>query len=169
MLTFRFGSTTLAWLNVLRVELSSDESNVNGPGIKTAMIGLLGSLNTSKPSAPRRGARLRQLSSIEKERIRTWADELDPRSRPSLRDLANIVEMSPDYCARLFRQSFGQSFETWIIAARMRSAAFRIGESTLPISAISEEYGFSTPYFFSRQFKQIMGCSPRAYRLDQAF
>ncbi len=167
VMMFRFGRTTGVWLTALRAEVAGDLARSRSRRISTALSGLFASLELPARRRPERGGQWRLLSSSEKERIRTWAEELEPQSRPGLGDLAEILKMSPDYCARLFRQSFGQSFEKWIIDARMRSAALRISESALTIGAIAAEFGFSTPYFFSRQFKEVMGCSPRKYREDQ--
>lgn len=156
---YHFGNSTEAWLSVLRAELSG---TVRPDAVSLALRGLF--LSIERPSFRVGYGRWRKLTVFEKERIHAWADSLAPSSRPDLADLSRILDLSPEYCARLFRQSFGMPFESWLIARRMRAAAVRLQESSLTISAISEEYGYSTPFFFSRQFKMVMGCSPRHFR-----
>ncbi len=47
---------------------------------------------------------------------------------------------------------------------RIRSAAARLADSTLNVSEVATEHGYRDLTLFSRQFRQIMGTSPRAYR-----
>lgn len=65
---------------------------------------------------------------------------------------------------RLCRATFGISAVRWLIRQRIRSAAQRLAESTLNVSQIAEKYGYTSLYFFSRQFRQVMGCSPVEWR-----
>jgi len=80
------------------------------------------------------------------------------------RTLADAVGLSPDYFARVFRRTFGVAPKSWIVQQRVRHAALLLTESSLSISEIADRLGFSNPYLFSRQFRQTMGKSPRAYR-----
>ena len=78
--------------------------------------------------------------------------------------MARKLQLSRDYMNRLCRATFGISAERWLICQRIRSAAQRLAESTLNVSQIAEEYGYTSLYFFSRQFRQVMGCSPVEWR-----
>ena len=51
----------------------------------------------------------------------------------------------------------------WIVAQRIQQASHLLIDSDLPINRIAELYGYDSLYFFSRQFKQVTGLSPRAY------
>ncbi len=85
-------------------------------------------------------------------------------------ELAAQLRLSRDYFLRLFLATFQRSARKWLIEQRVRSAAQRLAESALSISEVADEYGYSSIYFFSRQFKTIMDTTPTAYRrqIEQA-
>lgn len=84
------------------------------------------------------------------------------RFKPS--DLARRCGLSADYFTRLFRHSFGVNPKVWILKQRLRYAAGMLAESDRTVSAIAAELGYDDLYFFSRQFKNELGLSPRAWR-----
>ena len=84
------------------------------------------------------------------------------RLRPA--DLAAAVHLSADHFARLFRRTFGVSPRRWLVQQRVQQATADLVESTMNMSEIAEALGYPDVFQFSRQFKQVMGVSPRAYR-----
>jgi AraC-like DNA-binding protein len=80
------------------------------------------------------------------------------------RDLAAELDLSPDYFARLFRKSFGLSPRAWLVDQRIRHAAAALVNSTRSVSQIAADFGYDDVFLFSRQFKQVFGAGPRAYR-----
>lgn len=84
--------------------------------------------------------------------------------RPAPSDLAEVLRLNPDYFARVFQRSFGLSPRAWILRERMRVAAMRLSDSNLGVSELAYALGYKDVYLFSRQFKQVFGRSPRAYR-----
>jgi AraC-like DNA-binding protein len=64
----------------------------------------------------------------------------------------------------VFRRSFGVSPRRWLMQERIRLAARRLCDSTMSVSAIAQDFGYADVYPFSRQFKDVMGQSPLAYR-----
>ena len=85
--------------------------------------------------------------------------------RLHVRALAAQVELNADYFSRQFHKSFGISPQGWITRARMQRAAAQLLETDLRIKQIAGELGFDDLWFFSRQFKRVMGRSPRNYRV----
>lgn len=74
---------------------------------------------------------------------------------------------SPTHIRRLYRERFGCSPMETLMELRIRRAkALLSGDSRSPISIaqIAALSGFPDPYYFSRIFKQRVGCSPRDYR-----
>lgn len=97
--------------------------------------------------------------------IITTAETHIVEGRPlTARTLAASVGLSPDYFTRIFSRTFGVAPKSWILQQRIRHAALLLTESSLSVSEIADRLGFSNPYLFSRQFRKIIGVSPRAYR-----
>lgn len=78
--------------------------------------------------------------------------------------LAQLLDYHPAYFTRIFKRSFGQAPRTWILHQRMQHAGLLLIESTKPIHEIAEGLGYSDPFLFSRQFKQVHSISPKAWR-----
>ena len=53
----------------------------------------------------------------------------------------------------------------YLIRLRISKAAQILRREPLRIKEVSEAVGFRDSNYFSRQFRQVMGVSPRAYRL----
>jgi AraC-like DNA-binding protein len=108
-------------------------------------------------------AELRTLTSAQRvivnQHIQTHAT-----GRIDSSDLAAQLKLSRNYFSELFRNTYGVAPRKWIKQERIRVAAQHLIDSTLNISEIAEEFGYDDIYLFSRQFKQVMGCSPKAYR-----
>ena len=84
---------------------------------------------------------------------------------PGSADLARLLDLSPDHFRRVFRRTYGCSPRAWLLRERIRLAAMRVADSPQrSLTAIAEDFGYRDPALFSRQFKRVMGCSPRIYR-----
>ena len=79
-------------------------------------------------------------------------------------DLAAHLGYSADYFSRLFKRSYGRSPKRWLMEQRIAMAQFHLRNSHMPMYAVAERCGYDDQNIFSRQFKQVMGCSPSAYR-----
>jgi AraC-like DNA-binding protein len=92
--------------------------------------------------------------------------ERHPQRRPSTASLAKAVNLQEDYFTRVFRRTYGVAPRSWIVRERMQDAAARLRDSELSIEDIASALGYGTIFLFSRQFKQVFGRSPTAYRRD---
>src|SRR5262249_22696843 len=81
-----------------------------------------------------------------------------------LDDLAGIAHMSKRGFVRTFRAATGQSPIAYLIQIRVNGAASLLRSSHLSITEIAYRTGFRDSNYFSRQFRQVMGVTPRAYR-----
>jgi len=87
------------------------------------------------------------------------------KNRVTPQDLAGVVNLSPDYFARQFKQTYGVIPRTWLVQEKMRLASVELVTTRKSITRVAAELGYSDLYLFSRQFKNVCGCSPREFRL----
>ena len=83
--------------------------------------------------------------------------------RITLADLAAHVHYSRSYITDQFQKSVGMSIARYISERRIEKAKQMLSEGTMSISQISEGLGFSTVQYFSKCFKDAVGCSPSTY------
>ena len=83
---------------------------------------------------------------------------------PEPRDIAQLLDLTPDYCSRVFKQRFSMSLRDWLIRERIQEAARRLRERSDSVENIGLSLGFSNPAHFSRQFKKHMHCTPSHWR-----
>lgn len=88
----------------------------------------------------------------------------DLAARHDVPGLAAEVALSPSRLSHLFKQEVGDSVMGTVIRLRLRRAARLLEHTVDNVGAIAREVGFSSPYYFSRQFRRHFGVSPREYR-----
>ena len=110
---------------------------------------------------PRGG--VRPLDLAQRRLLETFVDrQLARRLLPE--ELAELVELSPDYFTRRFRRTFGIPPRVWLVRRRIHQAALRLDETADSIAEVAADFGYPDVFLFSRQFKAVLGMSPRAYR-----
>lgn len=90
--------------------------------------------------------------------------EEDPSTSIHLADLAGAACVSPEHLCRLFKRSTGRSPVETVRLARLDRAAVLLARSNYTVAEISTVCGFSSPFHFSRRFKDAFGLSPRDLR-----
>jgi AraC-like DNA-binding protein len=129
--------------------------------LRGALLGLFADILAPKASrVPGDGFNARQKSILAE-----WIHQ-NSAVRGTPAQLAARLQMSADYFSRLFRKTYGISPRAWIVRERIRMAAVRLLESNLNIGEVAAEFGYRDIFFFSRQFKQVIGRSPKTYRRD---
>ena len=81
-----------------------------------------------------------------------------------LADLANLVQMSPYYFSRLFKQSIGVTTHQYVIQCRIEKAKQLLKTQDLSLTYISQQVGFHDQSHFSKTFCKIVGLTPKKYR-----
>jgi len=81
--------------------------------------------------------------------------------------LAKHARVAPAHLCRLFRKELGTSPVACASLVRVESCAGLLERTEATLSEIAERYGYSSPFHFSRAFKQAYGIAPSKYR--QAF
>ncbi|MCR9295337.1 MAG: helix-turn-helix domain-containing protein [bacterium] len=82
----------------------------------------------------------------------------------SLDELVEISGMSRRNFIRTFEDTMGTSPINYLIELRIREASRLLRTTDRPITEIAFEVGFSDSNYFSRQFRNAVGLSPREYR-----
>lgn len=82
---------------------------------------------------------------------------------PSLEALATAVNLSPFHFARVFRRATGLPPHTWLMQQRIAQARALLQGGCLPLE-VASQLGFADQSHLSRQFKQVYGVGPGAYR-----
>lgn len=83
----------------------------------------------------------------------------------SVSDIADSAHICPRECQRIFRQYLHYSPIEYVQRKRIFMAAEQLSVTDCPITDIALNCGFSSPSYFSRQFKALVGSTPRGYRI----
>lgn len=70
----------------------------------------------------------------------------------------------PAYFSRKFKQTFGETFKQYLLAARLDHAAQELCGTRQSILEISEKYCFCSQSHFQNAFRERFGMTPRQYR-----
>ena len=81
-----------------------------------------------------------------------------------LEELAIAVKLSASHYSRLFLNRTGHSPIDYFIQLKIQRACRLLDTDVRSIAEIAREIGFDDQFYFSRQFKKVMGLSPRDYR-----
>jgi AraC-like DNA-binding protein len=105
-------------------------------------------------------------SSTDSRRVRKVEDEIEQNySRQIyLKDLADMVGMTPTAFSRFFKVRTGRTLSDYIIDIRMGHAARMLVNTTMTMSEICYECGFNNISNFNRIFKKRKGCCPKEFR-----
>ena len=106
---------------------------------------------------------------VQEERIKrmlNWIGEnLDGDIQ--LERIAAAGNVCPRVCQRLFQKYLRCRPGEYVQRARILRAAEAIAATDDPISEIATANGFSSPSYFTKQFRRYLGSAPREYRQAQ--
>lgn len=128
--------------------------------VREALSHILLLLNVNKKESPYRPAAQQEL---RMKQMLTWIDEhySEPITVSQLADVAGI-------CVRECQRSFSNFLHTspmqYLTRRRISTAVGLLSSTDLPIIEIGMQCGFDNPSYFSKQFKEITGFTPREYR-----
>jgi AraC-like DNA-binding protein len=82
----------------------------------------------------------------------------------SVKDLAELVFVSPFHLIHMFKKEVGMSPIQFLIYCRIEEAKRLLEYTDLPVIEISTRIGYPNPSYFNQIFKKIAGFSPGKYR-----
>jgi AraC-like DNA-binding protein len=81
-------------------------------------------------------------------------------------DVARAVHVSEPHLARCFRQATGVTLGKTLTTLRIERAKFLLRSSTLTVTQVAGEVGFSSFSHFSKTFREHVGVVPTAFRTE---
>lgn len=85
----------------------------------------------------------------------------------SIRDMADVMGMTPTYFSRFFRQSTGQTFHSYLTWIRLRHAQQQLLGDDVTVTELALNNGFPNVKSFIRAFHEAYGTTPARYRREQ--
>lgn len=82
----------------------------------------------------------------------------------SLQDVSDIACMTTNSFCRFFKKMTNKSFTRFLNEVRVRNASRLLVQNDFPVSDVCYAVGYKSITNFNRQFKEIMGCTPKGYR-----
>ncbi|MBQ9321086.1 MAG: helix-turn-helix transcriptional regulator [Eubacterium sp.] len=77
-----------------------------------------------------------------------------------INDMAEVYGFSPNHFRKLFREATGLSPVKYMNRLRITRACEYMQQERMPAGEAAEKVGFTDLNYFSRVFKQVMGCPP---------
>lgn len=93
---------------------------------------------------------------------RAYAQPLD------ISNLSQIASVSEAHFIRTFKATFGETPHRYLQRRRVERAMFMLRESSLSVTDICLEVGFTSLGTFSRTFRDIVRATPREYRARES-
>jgi len=81
-----------------------------------------------------------------------------------LEDLASMTHLSRFYISHSFKKEIGMSPMEYLIDIRIKESKILLRTTNYSISQVADIVGFTTPTYFSKQFRKSTGISPTDYR-----
>jgi AraC-like DNA-binding protein len=81
----------------------------------------------------------------------------------ALADVANAIQMSPNYLTSLFHSQTGMSLGRFILSERIALSQRMLRQPGASVKSVALELGFSDPFTFSRAFKRIASLAPQSW------
>jgi AraC-like DNA-binding protein len=83
--------------------------------------------------------------------------------KPSLRDLASALEISPNYLGRLFRRRAGIGLAQYMSMTRLFLAADLLRRQVIPVKEVARSVGYGDTSGFCRDFRNAYGSTPASF------
>ena len=97
------------------------------------------------------------------EQVRGYIDE-NYQKDISLDDISRMVNISPYYFSKLFKQETGENFIEYLTRTRIGRACECLKNPDYSIKQVCAMAGYGDPNYFSRIFKKYEGINPSEYR-----
>jgi AraC family transcriptional regulator len=97
-------------------------------------------------------------------RLSSMAIEQSLHGKISVAELAQRVDVTPGYLARLYQDAYGESIVGYVRRRRMERASDLLLHSNLPVKLVASAVGLSDLQQFNKAIRSHFGVGPRALR-----
>ncbi|MEK3883051.1 AraC family transcriptional regulator [Paenibacillus sp. PL2-23] len=84
----------------------------------------------------------------------------NPAGAGSIAELAKQAFLSPRYFSSKFKETMGQTVESYIIDKKIERAELLLSQHGMTVGEVADALGYPNIYYFSKQFKKTRGYSP---------
>ncbi|CAI1871988.1 helix-turn-helix domain-containing protein [Serratia quinivorans] len=151
-------------LKQLCLGLQESDSELHASSL---MMAMLAEAARYQHAATPDGLHRETLSRPVRERLASYIED-SLGENITLQAMAQIAELSIFHFSRAFRQHFGLPPYQYVLSRRLERARQQVTQTTLTLTAIALQCGFSSPGQFSTQFRRYFGLTPSAMRLTLA-
>lgn len=96
-------------------------------------------------------------------KLKQYLDE-NYRQDVTLDGLSELVGLTKFHLSRSFKQYSGFAPKQYVNRVRITRACHLLSNTELSVAQVSERVGYHSPFYFSEQFKSVIGYSPSEYR-----
>ena len=103
---------------------------------------------------------------VQDERIQAVIDYVNSNLSKALTldDLADISCFTKSHLIKVFNKTIGETPLQYVIRKKIQHAQTLLLSSTMSVNDIAERVGFHDASYFIRQFKKVLGFTPKEYR-----
>ena len=109
---------------------------------------------------------MRESTTESSERIDTVVRYISDNYATSigLDDIADVACMTTNSFCRFFKKTTNKSFTQFLNEVRIRNASRLLVQDDISVSSVCYAVGYNSITNFNKQFKQIMGATPKGFR-----
>ena len=148
------------WETAIKLKMQIDKPR---PNIYAGALGAVLAYEVIRLNATKMEASHGGLAGWQQNRLVEYIDgHLDEEI--SLKDLANIANLSPYHFARAFKRSFGEPPHHYLNGRRIERAKALLEDPARSVTEIALVVGFADPVSFTAAFHRLVGTTPTKYR-----
>jgi AraC-like DNA-binding protein len=148
-------------MEIARLHAQRDQSPIANSAASAALLELLLWLAMragEKIGGERAG---RTASCVERAAAILQGRLVDP---PTIPELCQEVGLTQNYLARQFRRRYGMTLPHYLLTRRIEYARYLLENTDLAVGEIARRCGMADAQYFNKQFRNLNGMSPSAFR-----